>query len=94
MKQLQLTHKQFKTIGFARENLKKKFLNNDKNEIMYSVPVMNGCIYCNYNEPVYKWYLKVVIGEFANYLLLDITNLAQLQLVLTTFGVKYTLLMN
>lgn len=93
MEQLQLTHKQFKFIGFSRENMKKKdFRGKDKNEIVYSVPVINGCIYCNYSEPVNKWYLKVEIGEVANYMLLDITNLSQLQLILSTFRVEYNLL--
>lgn len=93
MEQLQLTHKQFKIIGFTRENVKKKdFRGDNKNEIVYSIPVINGCIYCNYSEPINKWYLKVTIGEVANYMLLDITNLPQLQLVLSTFRVNYTLL--
>lgn len=79
-KQLTLTKKQLRDIGFKRTRV-----------AYYEIACLNGVFYCNCNQPIYKWYQKIIIGELANFIHLDISSLPQLFSLLQSFRIKFNL---
>jgi hypothetical protein len=77
MKQLELTPLQLTTIGFKA------------NKTTFEIKTINGCIYYNPNEKLYKWYHETVLGERANHIHMDIKNTDSLYCLLEVFQVKY-----
>lgn len=99
-KQLELSKDELDAIGFTRT-----YYPADENEterVSYTVPVVNGQFIYNYsgefkhgeNNAPYKWYLKTVIGDAANYIWLNIETVGELYIALSCFRVKYNLVID
>uniref|UniRef100_A0A6H2A5W1 Uncharacterized protein n=1 Tax=viral metagenome TaxID=1070528 RepID=A0A6H2A5W1_9ZZZZ len=79
MEQLKLTIKHLLKIGFI------------KNTYYYEIPCLNGYFCYNQNESIYKWYQKIVIGNGANHIHLNIESLPELFTILSCFCVNYNM---
>uniref|UniRef100_A0A6H1ZRL0 Uncharacterized protein n=1 Tax=viral metagenome TaxID=1070528 RepID=A0A6H1ZRL0_9ZZZZ len=88
MEQLKLTAKHLSKIGFTKR-IYKHGMNLEN--IVYEIPCLNGCFYYNKNQSIYRWYQKIVIGENANHINLNIKSLPELFMILSCFRIKYNL---
>jgi len=92
MEQLKLSSKQLKEIGFKPLKIKGDDLNKDR--VIYKINCLNGYIYCNQGETLYRWYHKTILGELSNNVHLDIVNLQSLYIFLSYFKIDYKLIIN
>lgn len=90
MKQLLLSKKELRQIGFKAKRYKGDELNAPST--VYEIPFINGVFYFNTTHSQYKWYQKVCIGDACNYINLYIPNKATLYNLLTIFNVKFNLI--
>lgn len=74
--QLILSQKELEDIGFAGKYETGDELNDAC--AWWQFPIINGFIIFNPNKPPYCWYLKIEIGEAANWLHLDIAEILEL----------------
>ena len=91
MEQLNLTPEELKKIGFNPLKIDGDEMNKPKT--IYKIDFINGYIYCNPDEKVYKWYHKTILGDAANYIHLDITNRPILYTLLSCLNINYELVM-
>lgn len=94
--QLELTAKQLQDIGFIGNHSPAD--ENEGARVCYTMSVVNGEFIYNergeYGDGQYKWYLKTIIGEAANYIWLNVESIEDLYIVLSCFRVKYNLVIN
>lgn len=80
-KQLTLTKRELKGIGFTYSTKMKRWV----------MPTVNGFIYHNPKQQVYKWYLRTTIGDYSNDIHLSIPHVPYLFALLQMFQIKFTL---
>lgn len=90
MKQLNLTKKELKNIGFKEYKGKGDETNTART--YFKIETINGYFYYNPEEIEYKWYHKTIIGDIANSVHLDIRNTIELYVTLQCFKVKFNLI--
>lgn len=86
--QLKLSEKQLLEIGFKR----KIFVDKEYKTKAVTFNLKgktNDEIYYNPDEKIYLWYYKTTLGDSANHINLDITDEANLFMILQVFGFKY-----
>jgi len=94
MKQLNLTKKQLRLVGFTRKVVKASQPDGTKKpRTIYRISIINGSIYCNVDEPVYKWYIAMSVGDASNHICMDIYCASQMYGVLDAMGAKNNLIM-
>lgn len=89
-KQFNPKPKQLLWMGFKKRRVKRTFEGKTTSKTVYYIPVVNGEIYCNPSEEVYKWYLQVTISDLSNYIHLNIENEAMLRSFMICLQVKFT----
>lgn len=87
--QLMLTQSELEEIGFKGKWHPGDRLNDPC--AYWQIPVTNGFFIYNPNKPPFVWYLKVEIGDAANFIHLNIERLPELILMLQCFQVKFSL---
>jgi len=90
--QLQLSEQDLIAIGFTKKVYHADEMNPEKTT--YEIPCLNGCFYYNLNEPIYRWYQEIKIGDFYNDINLDIDTKMLLFSVLSAFKVDFHLVIN
>lgn len=88
--QLKLQHDTLISIGFDKKTTVADEDNPSRD--FYEIPCVNGFFYYNPNEEQYKWYQKVVIGDYSNHILLNIEELEELYIILQCFRVNFNLI--
>ncbi len=74
-----LSKSQLKDIGFTYNRKIHRWV----------IPFVNGLFYYNPKEIKYKWYQRIIIGEYANDIHLTINNAPELYTLLSIFNCKY-----
>ncbi|MCL5990560.1 MAG: hypothetical protein M1419_00455 [Bacteroidetes bacterium] len=85
-KQLELSESELIRMGFTKNVYPADEYNSEKTT--YEIPILNGKIYYNLNESIYRWYIEIKAGDYFNSIHLNIETTTALNTLLQCFRIN------